>query len=119
MVMWYAPGLDLEVAVVASLGAPRMAAFWRRNWEGIAPFFQFPEQIRKIVYTTNAIESLNMSLRKAIKTRGAFPTEGAAIKVMYLALRNLAAKWHAVQGWKEALNHFAMLWEAPFPQHRG
>ena len=97
---------------------PSIGALWRRNWEGIAPFFQFPEQIRKIVYTTNAIESLNMSLRKAIKTRGAFPTEDAAIKVMYLALRNLAAKWHAVQGWKEALNHFAMLWEARFPQHR-
>jgi putative transposase len=97
---------------------PSIGALWRRNWEGIAPFFQFPEQIRKIVYTTNAIESLNMSLRKAIKTRGAFPTEDAAIKVMYLALRNLAAKWNAVQGWKEALNHFAMLWEARFPQHR-
>jgi putative transposase len=98
---------------------PSISALWRRNWEAITPFFQFPEQIRKIVYTTNAIESLNMSLRKAIKTRGAFPTEDAAIKVMYLALRNLAAKWHAVQGWKEALNHFAMLWEARFPQHRG
>jgi len=98
---------------------PSIGALWRRNWEGIAPFFQFPEPIRKIVYTTNAIESLNMSLRKAIKTRGAFPTEDAAIKVMYLALRNLAAKWNAVQGWKEALNHFAMLWEARFPQHRG
>jgi len=98
---------------------PSIGALWRRNWEGIAPFFQFPEQIRKIVYTTNAIESLNMSLRKAIKTRGAFPTEDAALKVMYLALRNLAAKWNAVQGWKEALNHFAMLWEARFPQHRG
>jgi putative transposase len=97
---------------------PSISALWRRNWEGIAPFFQFPEQIRKIVYTTNAIESLNMSLRKAIKTRGAFPTEDAAIKVMYLAMRNLAAKWNAVQGWKEALNHFAMLWEARFPQHR-
>jgi putative transposase len=96
---------------------PSISALWRRNWQGITPFFQFPEQIRKIVYTTNAIESLNMSLRKAIKTRGAFPTEDAAIKVMYLALRNLAAKWNAVQGWKEALNHFAMLWEERFPQH--
>src|SRR5580704_13245556 len=95
---------------------PSISALWRRNWQGITPFFQFPEQIRKIVYTTNAIESLNMSLRKAIKTRGAFPTEDAAIKVMYLALRNLAAKWNAVQGWKEALNRFGILWEARFPQ---
>jgi hypothetical protein len=63
----------------------------------------------------NAIESLNMSLRKAIKTRGAFPSEDAALKVMYLALRNLARKWNAVQGWKEALNRFALVWEARFP----
>ena len=71
------------------------------------PFFRFPPEIRKIVYTTNAIESLNMSLRKAIQTRGAFPSEDAALKVMYLALRNLARKWNAVQGWKEALNRVA------------
>jgi putative transposase len=89
---------------------------WRRNWLGIIPFFQFPPEIRKIVYTTNAIESLNMSLRKAIKTRGAFPSEEAALKVMYLALRNLAKKWDIVQGWKEALNRFGILWEARFPQ---
>lgn len=97
---------------------PSVSALWRRNWQGIIPFFQFPEQIRKIVYTTNAIESLNMSLRKAIKTRGPFPSEEAALKVMYLALRNLAKKWNAVQGWREALNCFAVLWEARFPQYR-
>ena len=69
---------------------PSISALWRRNWPGVIPFFQFPPEIRRIVYTTNAIESLNMSLRKAIKTRGAFPSEEAALKVMYLALRNLA-----------------------------
>ena len=95
---------------------PSISALWRRNWQGVIPFFQFPPEIRKIVYTTNAIESLNMSLRKAIKTRGAFPSEDAALKVMYLALRNLARKWNVVQGWKEALNRFALLWEARFPQ---
>jgi len=94
---------------------PSISALWRRNWQGVIPFFQFPPEIRKIVYTTNAIESLNMSLRKAIKTRGAFPSEDAALKVMYLALRNLARKWNAVQGWKEALNRFALVWEARFP----
>ena len=94
---------------------PSISALWRRNWQGVIPFFQFPPEIRKIVYTTNAIESLNMSLRKAIKTRGAFPSEDAALKVMYLALRNLATKWNAVQGWKEALNRFALVWEARFP----
>jgi putative transposase len=95
---------------------PSISPLWRRNWQGVIPFFQFPPEIRKIVYTTNAIESLNMSLRKAIKTRGPFPSEDAALKVMYLALRNLARKWNAVQGWKEALNHFALLWGTRFPQ---
>jgi len=94
---------------------PSISALWRRNWQGVIPFFQFPPEVRKIVYTTNAIESLNMSLRKAIKTRGSFPSEDAALKVMYLALRNLARKWNAVQGWKEALNRFALVWEARFP----
>ena len=97
---------------------PTIGALWRRNWQGIVPFFQFPPEIRKIVYTTNAIESLNMSLRKAIKTRGAFPSEDAALKVMYLALRNLAGKWHTVQNWKEALNRFSLLWEDRFPEQR-
>src|SRR5450432_1290515 len=94
---------------------PTVSALWRRNWQGIIPFFQFSPEIRKIVYTTNAIESLNMSLRKAIKIRGPFPSEDAALKVMYLALRNLARKWHSVQNWREALNCFAMLWEDRFP----
>ena len=97
---------------------PTISALWRRNWLGIVPFFQFPAEVRKIVYTTNAIESLNMSLRKAIKTRGAFPSQDAALKVMYLALRNLAAKWHGIHGWKEALNRFMVLWEDRLPQHR-
>jgi putative transposase len=96
---------------------PTISAMWRRNWLGIVPFFQFPEEVRRIIYTTNAIESLNMSLRKAIKTRGAFPSEDAALKVMYLALRNLSAKWKHIQGWREALNRFMVLWEDRFPQH--
>jgi len=98
---------------------PSISAMWRRNWQGIIPFFQFPPEIRKIIYTTNAIESLNMSLRRVLKTRGAFPSEEAALKVMYLALKNLTKKWQAVQGWRDALNCFSMLWEARFPQHRG
>ena len=95
---------------------PTIAAMWRRNWLGVIPFFQFPAEIRRIIYTTNIIESLNMSLRKAIKTRGAFPSEEAAMKVMYLALKNLARKWHTIMGWNDALNRFALLWEARFPQ---
>src|ERR1700758_1466993 len=91
-----------------------IGALWRRNWQGIVPFFQFSPEIRKIIYTTNAIESMNMSLRKAIKVRGPFPSEDAALKVMYLALRNLAGKWHSVQNWREALNCFALLYEDRF-----
>jgi putative transposase len=97
---------------------PTITAMWRRNWLGVIPFFQFPAEIRRIIYTTNIIESLNMSLRKAIKTRGAFPSEDAAMKVMYLALKNLAGKWNTIQGWNDAMNRFALLWEARFPQQR-
>jgi putative transposase len=88
-------------------------AMWERNWERIIPFFAFPAQVRKVIYTTNAIESLNMSLRKIIKTRAAFPSEQAALKLLYLALKNVVRGWRrgGVQHWKEALNQFAVLWE--------
>ena len=90
---------------------PTIAALWQRNWERVIPFFAFPPEIRKIIYTTNAVESLNMSLRKALKTRVAFPSEEAALKVMYLALRNVIAKWESPLHWKAALNQFTLLWE--------
>jgi len=90
---------------------PTIAALWQRNWERVIPFFAFPPEIRKVIYTTNAVESLNMSLRKAIKTRGAFPSEEAALKVMYLALRNVIRKWQKPLQWKAALNRFTVLWE--------
>jgi putative transposase len=98
---------------------PTISALWRRHWPQIIPFFAFPEEIRKVVYTTNAIESLNMTLRKVIKTRGSFPNEESALKLLYLALRNVAKKWHTIQGWKEALNRFAILWEDRFPRLAG
>jgi putative transposase len=90
---------------------PTIGALWQRNWERVIPFFAFPAEIRKIIYTTNAVESLNMSLRKSLKTRGAFPSEEAALKVMYLALRNVIGKWERPLKWKAALNRFTMLWE--------
>jgi putative transposase len=90
---------------------PTIAALWQRNWERVIPFFAFPAEIRKIIYTTNAVESLNMSLRKALKTRVAFPSEEAALKVMYLALRNVITKWESPLHWKAALNQFTLLWE--------
>jgi len=83
---------------------------WKANWERVIPLFEFPAEIRRAIYTTNAVESLHMSLRKIIKTRGSFPSEEAAIKLLYLALRNVIAKWETIQYWKQALNHFQMLW---------
>ncbi len=84
---------------------PAIAKLWRDNWEQVIPFFAFPEEVRKVVYTTNAVESLHMSLRKIIKTRGSFPTEEAALKLLYLALSKVIAKWETVQNWKQMLNY--------------
>jgi putative transposase len=87
-------------------------SLWERHWERIIPFFAFSPEVRKVMYTTNAIESLNMSLRKIIKTRGSFPSEQAALKLLYMALKNVVAKWqrNGVKGWYEALNQFTLLW---------
>jgi len=94
---------------------PSISQIWRRNWTRIIPFFAFPPEIRKVIYTTNAVESLNMTLRKVIKTRAAFPTEEAALKLLYMALRNVAKKWNCVQNWREALNRFQILWPERMP----
>jgi putative transposase len=94
---------------------PTISQVWRRNWERVTPFFAFPAEIRKVIYTTNAVESLNMSLRKIIKTRGSFPNEEAALRLLYLALRNHSQKWSSVQNWKEALNRFQILWPERMP----
>ena len=83
---------------------------WREQWERVIPFFAFPPEIRKVIYTTNAVESLHMSLRKVIKNRGSFPSEESALKLLYLALRNASAKWETVQHWRQALNQFEILW---------
>jgi putative transposase len=83
---------------------------WKENWLRVRPLFEYPPEIRRVIYTTNAVESLNMTLRKVIKTRAAFPNEEAALKLLYLALRNVSAKWQGLQGWRLALNHFEMLW---------
>lgn len=90
---------------------PTISSLWRRHWDRVIPFFAFPLEIRRIVYTTNAVESLNMSLRKIIKTRGSFPSEESALKLLFLALRNVVDKWEVVQHWKAALSQFTILWE--------
>jgi len=83
---------------------------WKENWERVIPFFAFPEEVRKVIYTTNAVEALHRGLRKIIKNRGSFPSEEAALKLLYLALQNISEKWEAVQHWKQALNQFEILW---------
>ena len=96
---------------------PTISQMWRRNWEHLTPFFAYPADIRKVIYTTNAVESLNMSLRKVIKTRGSFPNEEAAMKLLYLALEHIAKKWTMpVQNWKAALQRFAILLGDRVPQ---
>lgn len=88
---------------------PMIAASWRRNWEEVIPFFSYGPEIRKLIYTTNAIESLNMQLRKALKTRGHFPSDEAASKLLYLALRNITRKWQNPAGaWHKAVTQFAI-----------
>jgi len=88
---------------------PAITRLWRDQWERVIPFFAFPEPVRKVVYTTNAVESLHMSLRKIIKTRGSFPSEEAAFKLLYLALSKVVAKWETVQHWKQMLNYLDTL----------
>ncbi len=96
-----------------------IADVWERNWERVIPFFEFPEEIRKIIYTTNAVESLHRTLRKVTKNRHSFPTQEAAIKLLYLALQNASKKWHTVQGWREALRQFTIRWPERMEQGRG
>ena len=90
---------------------------WRRNWARITPFFDFPPEIRKVIYTTNAIESVNMSLRKITKNRGSFPSDEALLKLFYLALRNISKKWTMpIRDWKAALTRFTISYEGRLPQ---
>ena len=85
---------------------------WRRNWARITPFFDYPAEIRKVIYTTSAIESINMSLRKVTKTRSSFPTDEAVSKLFYLALNNIGKKWTMpLRDWKGALNRFTIQFE--------
>ncbi len=99
---------------------PTVVAAWRRAWDRVIPFFAFPPPIRKVIYTTNAIESVNARLRKIIKTRGHFPSDDAATKLIWLALRNITADWErAARDWKEAMNQFAILYAERFEASRG
>jgi transposase-like protein len=96
---------------------PPVVAAWRSAWDRVIPFFAFPPAVRKVIYTTNAIESINSQLRKIIKTRGHFPTDEAATKLIWLALRKITADWsRATHDWKTAMNQFAILYAERFVQ---
>jgi transposase-like protein len=99
---------------------PTVVASWRRAWTHVIPFFAFPPDVRRVIYTTNALESVNARVRKIIKTRGHFPNDDAAIKLIWLALRNITASWgKAANYWHLAMNQFAILYEDRFTAVRG
>jgi putative transposase len=96
---------------------PSISKSWRSRWENVIPFFAYPPEIRKVIYTTNAIESINSSIRKTTRKRGAFPTEDSVRKVLYLAIRKASERWtRSVQDWSAALNHFAIVFEGRVPR---
>ena len=110
----------LEAFSASALGTkyPVISALWRRHWPHVAPVFAYPPEIRRLLYTTNAIESLHMQLRKIVKTRGHFPTDEAATKLLYLALRNIKAKWQrGNHAWKAAMPYLALLFGSRFTDH--
>jgi putative transposase len=91
---------------------PAIGKSWFTHWERLTPIFDYSKEIRKVVYTTNAIESLNSSLRKVIKNKRVFPSDEAALKLLYLALQNISKKWTMpIHNWKEAMNQFSIMHE--------
>ncbi len=90
---------------------PSISQSWRNNWSRLSVFFDYPPEIRKVIYTTNAIESLNASLRKVTKTRRSFPNDDAVLKLLYLALHQIAKKWTMpLRDWKPAMNQFIIMY---------
>jgi putative transposase len=94
---------------------PAIAPLWRRQWDQVIPFFAFPPEVRRIIYTTNAIESLNSTLRTAVRSRGHFPTDEAAIKLLYLVSRRDEKNWKMAQReWTAAMTQFAIMFGERF-----
>ena len=97
---------------------PRVSQSWRNNWQRITPYFAYPPEIRRVIYTTNTIESLNMSLRKVTKNRGSFPNDEAMFKLLYLALTNISKRWTMpIKNWKAALNQFSIMFDDRLPEY--
>lgn len=120
--IYRAPSVEAAQAALNAFAAgdwgrkhPPIVAAWRRQWEQVIPLFAHPPEIRRLLYTTNAIESLHMQLRKILKTRGHFPNDEAATKLLYLALRNIVRRWKAApRDWKAVMNQFAILYPDRF-----
>jgi putative transposase len=95
---------------------PTVNQLWHRHWNNIIPFFAYPSEIRKVIYTTNAIESLNRSLRKVLKTKGSFPNDESIMKLMYLAMQNIAKKWTMpIRNWGSVINQLSIKFEGRIP----
>jgi putative transposase len=96
---------------------PSIARSWRSNWATIIPFFSYPPAIRKVIYTTNAIESIQEQLRKVTRNRGAFPNPEAVRKILYLAIERISKRWkRPIRDWVAALNHFSVVFEGRIPE---
>jgi len=112
-----AAGLALEAFEQSAWGArfPMVVASWRRAWTQVIPFFAFPPEVRRVIDTTNALESVHARLRKIIKTRGHFPSDDAATTLLWLALRNVTRRWTMpVRPWRDAMTQFAILYPDRF-----
>ena len=120
--IYTAPDADLAAAALDAFADgpwgqryPAIVASWRRAWPHVIPFFAFPPDVRKVLYTTNALESVHARLRKTLKIRGHFPTDEAAIKLLWLALRNITATWgKEANFWRSARNQFAIVYGERF-----
>ena len=96
---------------------PVISRSWHHHWDNLVTIFDYPDEIRKIIFTTNAIESLNSVIRKAIRNRKIFPNDDSALKVVYLAIENAAKKWSMpLRDWKSAMNRFAIEFQGRFPE---
>jgi transposase-like protein len=120
--IYTAPTADAAAAALTAFEAgpwgtrfPTVGKLWRRTWTAVIPFFAFPPEVRRVIYTTNALESVHARIRKVIKTRGHFPSDDAATKLIWLALRNITAEWRRpAHHWRAAMNQFAILYEDRF-----
>lgn len=94
---------------------PTIARMWRARWSEVVPFLAYPKEVRKMLYTTNTIESLNSQLRKVLKGKGAFPNDESVLKLLFLALRNAQLHWKPMTQWNRAMAHFAVMFEERIP----